>query len=131
MPFYEYEPKCGKCDICGGRFMDLQKLSDPAHTECPECGQACERVMSVPQVSVRGESFRKAESTERRQQAKSQAQNEIARSRAERGAAGASQNSAHQHNCALHGCFGGAERTSQSTTSGPYLVGSRPKAKLG
>lgn len=131
MPFYEYEPKCGKCEICGGRFMDLQKISEPAHSECPECGQACERVMSAPQISVRGEGFRKAESAERREQIQSQARQELMRSRAERGAAVGSQNSGHQHNCALHGCFAGTEKASRSVTSEPYLVGSRPKTKLG
>jgi putative FmdB family regulatory protein len=33
MPFYEYE-----CNDCGSRHEALQKMSDPALTDCPACG---------------------------------------------------------------------------------------------
>jgi len=32
MPIYEYQ-----CDACGHEMEKLQKLSDPAITECPQC----------------------------------------------------------------------------------------------
>jgi putative FmdB family regulatory protein len=35
MPIYEY-----RCSSCGHQKEFLQKLSDPPHTVCPECGQA-------------------------------------------------------------------------------------------
>lgn len=47
MPIYEYEPKDGNCDDCGGRFEDLQKLSDAPHTHCPKCDKECRRVFST------------------------------------------------------------------------------------
>jgi hypothetical protein len=105
-------------------------MSDPAHTSCPECGQACVRVMSVPQISVRGEGFRQAQSAERRQVAQSHARQELAQSRAERGFV--RQREGHQHNCALHGCLGAGDKAAAaSSSSTPYLVSSRPKTKLG
>jgi putative FmdB family regulatory protein len=35
MPIYEY-----RCDNCGHEFDTLQKVSDEALTDCPECGKA-------------------------------------------------------------------------------------------
>jgi len=32
MPFYEYS-----CDACGHELEELQKISDPALTDCPAC----------------------------------------------------------------------------------------------
>lgn len=34
MPIYEY-----RCDSCGHQKEHLQKMSDPALTTCPACGQ--------------------------------------------------------------------------------------------
>ena len=34
MPIYEY-----RCSTCGFQKEFLQKLSDPLHTVCPECGK--------------------------------------------------------------------------------------------
>jgi putative FmdB family regulatory protein len=34
MPIYEY-----RCNACGHELEALQKLSDPALTDCPECGK--------------------------------------------------------------------------------------------
>jgi putative FmdB family regulatory protein len=35
MPIYEYQ-----CTECGHELEKLQKISDPALTECPACGRA-------------------------------------------------------------------------------------------
>lgn len=35
MPIYEYQ-----CDYCGVRHEALQRLADPALTDCPQCKQA-------------------------------------------------------------------------------------------
>lgn len=35
MPFYEY-----RCGSCGHEFEAMQKISDAALTDCPECSQA-------------------------------------------------------------------------------------------
>ena len=35
MPIYEY-----RCDNCGHEFDTLQKVSDEALTDCPECGKS-------------------------------------------------------------------------------------------
>ncbi len=35
MPIYEY-----RCSSCGHELEKLQKISDPALTDCPACGQA-------------------------------------------------------------------------------------------
>ena len=32
MPIYEYQ-----CKACGHKFESLQKISDPPHTDCPDC----------------------------------------------------------------------------------------------
>ncbi|MEY3660129.1 MAG: hypothetical protein RLZZ169_954, partial [Pseudomonadota bacterium] len=34
MPIYEY-----RCEACGAELEKLQKISDPALRECPECGR--------------------------------------------------------------------------------------------
>lgn len=34
MPIYEY-----RCERCGHQQEFLQKLSDPPHTRCPQCGE--------------------------------------------------------------------------------------------
>ena len=33
MPFYEY-----RCNACGHEFEAMQKMSDPALSDCPQCG---------------------------------------------------------------------------------------------
>jgi putative FmdB family regulatory protein len=35
MPFYEY-----RCDACGHEFEAMQKMSEPALSDCPQCGAA-------------------------------------------------------------------------------------------
>ena len=49
MPLYEYQ-----CSECSQRIEVLQKFSDPALTECPECGGELERVLSVPSIRFKG-----------------------------------------------------------------------------
>jgi len=34
MPIYEY-----KCKACEHKFDKLQKINDPAFTDCPDCGE--------------------------------------------------------------------------------------------
>lgn len=41
MPTYEYE-----CRSCGHSFEAMQSMSDPALSECPECGRQVRRVLS-------------------------------------------------------------------------------------
>jgi putative FmdB family regulatory protein len=43
MPIYEYAPLSGLCDKCPGRFEAVQRIADEKLTECPTCGQPCER----------------------------------------------------------------------------------------
>jgi putative FmdB family regulatory protein len=49
MPIYEYQ-----CRACGHRFERIQKFSDPALAECPDCGQAVERLVSAPSIQFKG-----------------------------------------------------------------------------
>jgi putative FmdB family regulatory protein len=131
MPFYEYRPKSGACDVCGGCFVDLQKMSDPQHKDCPDCGQACERVLSAPIVSVRGSEYRAAANKENRTMnlARAKGENEKLRiSTLQK----YGQMTGHTHNCALSGCYGDEVRSAaQSEENGkalrfgglPHLVG--------
>lgn len=102
MPFYEYRPKSGKCEICRGRFADLQSISAEPHKNCPDCGKACERVLSAPMVSVRGSEFRAAENAENRAESIRRARGENLKLRSET----RSKIEGHTHNCAAAGCFG-------------------------
>ncbi|MDR2013250.1 MAG: zinc ribbon domain-containing protein [Rhodanobacter sp.] len=56
MPIYEYvtdtPPGCAVC--CYG-FDVMQRLSDPALTQCPACGSTIHRVLAAPHV-VSGQS---------------------------------------------------------------------------
>lgn len=86
--------------------MDLQSMSEKPHENCPECGKACERVLSAPLVSVRGSEYRAAERAERRSQnvACAHQEHEKLRAETERRVLG------HTHNCVAAGCFGQAAR---------------------
>ncbi len=42
MPIYEYV-----CRQCGNRFEVLRPMSASGHAQCPDCGQAAQRVLSV------------------------------------------------------------------------------------
>ncbi len=111
--------------MCGGCFVDLQKMSDPHHSECPDCGKACERVIAVPIVSVRNADYRASKNAETR------AEN-LQRAVAANGKMREStlkkygQVSGHTHNCALNGCFGSSvqaearqETSAEENLSGP------------
>lgn len=100
MPIYEYRPKSGKCEICRGRFVDLQSMSAEPHKNCPDCGQACERVLSAPMVSVRGAEFRAAENAEKRSESFRRARGEHSNARK------VAQMEGHTHDCAAAGCYG-------------------------
>jgi putative FmdB family regulatory protein len=52
MPVYEYE-----CEQCGMRFERLQRMSDAALTDCPECGGHIHRVMQPVGVIFKGSGF--------------------------------------------------------------------------
>ena len=46
MPLYEYAPTSGHCDKCKGGFEVMQRIADAKLTQCPACGQVCERQIS-------------------------------------------------------------------------------------
>lgn len=50
MPFYEY--KCSQvdkaCDHCKNVFEVMQSITADALTQCPECGNAVDRLISLP-----------------------------------------------------------------------------------
>lgn len=54
MPIYEYAPIAGDCPHCHGRFEVFQHLSDAELTACPECGQACKKVISASNFAISG-----------------------------------------------------------------------------
>ena len=50
MPLYEYE-----CRVCGNRFEQIQKFSDPPVEVCPKCGErAVEKLLSSPAIQFKG-----------------------------------------------------------------------------
>jgi putative FmdB family regulatory protein len=50
MPIYEY-----RCESCGHELESLQKMSDPALTECPECKQeSLKKVISAVGFRLKG-----------------------------------------------------------------------------
>ncbi len=50
MPIYEY-----RCGECGHELEALQQLSDPALTDCPECGEgALARLVSAAGFRLKG-----------------------------------------------------------------------------
>jgi putative FmdB family regulatory protein len=49
MPIYEYE-----CSACKNRFERSQRFSDPALTECPECGGPVRRVLFPAGIVFKG-----------------------------------------------------------------------------
>ena len=54
MPIYEYRASGpSHCDRCRTRFEELQRISDPALTECPQCGAPVERLMSASRTPTR------------------------------------------------------------------------------
>lgn len=57
MPIYEYVPKSGDCDICGGKFEVRQSFKDPPLESCPTCAQPCQRLFSAFSVGGKGKSL--------------------------------------------------------------------------
>lgn len=50
MPIYEY-----RCAECGHEIEKLQKISDPALTECPACGKpALQKLVSAAGFRLKG-----------------------------------------------------------------------------
>jgi putative FmdB family regulatory protein len=93
MPIYEYVPLSGDCDQCGGVFSDLQKISDPHHANCPDCGQACRRILSLFAIGTKAASPSRPENAKTTSPAKEEKKNP------------------HQgHNCKALGCFKRAEK---------------------
>ena len=54
MPIYEYAAIDKGCPHCEARFDVLQKMADDPLSQCPQCGAAVQRVISVPSVAVGG-----------------------------------------------------------------------------
>jgi putative FmdB family regulatory protein len=53
MPLYEYE-----CEACHKRFEKIQKFSDPAIEECPNCGKGpVRKLLSSPAIQFKGSGF--------------------------------------------------------------------------
>jgi len=52
MPTYEYE-----CKTCKNRFERFQKMTDPAVSECPECGGSVRKLLHPPAIAFKGSGF--------------------------------------------------------------------------
>ncbi|HEY3845241.1 MAG TPA: FmdB family zinc ribbon protein [Acidimicrobiales bacterium] len=57
MPTYEYA-----CTACGHRLEAVQKFSDDALTQCPECGGALRKVFGAIGIVLKGSGFYKTDS---------------------------------------------------------------------
>lgn len=50
MPIYEY-----RCESCGNEIEKIQKISEPALTDCPECGKpALKKMVSASSFRLKG-----------------------------------------------------------------------------
>ena len=56
MPTYEYA-----CKACGHRLEAVQKFTDDALTECPECGGDLRKVFGAPGIVLKGSGFYKTD----------------------------------------------------------------------
>ena len=54
MPIYEYEHDIDPAGGCSARFEAFQKIADEPLANCPACGKACHRVLSVFGVAASG-----------------------------------------------------------------------------
>jgi len=52
MPIYEYSTTGKGCPHCKAHFDVLQKLTEAALTQCPQCGAAVARVIGAPSVAM-------------------------------------------------------------------------------
>ncbi len=57
MPTYEYA-----CTACGHSFDAVQRFTDEALTECPECGGALRKVYGAVGIVLKGSGFYKTDS---------------------------------------------------------------------
>jgi putative FmdB family regulatory protein len=57
VPTYEYA-----CTACGHRFDAVQRFTDDALTECPECGAALRKVYGAVGIVLKGSGFYKTDS---------------------------------------------------------------------
>lgn len=57
MPTYEYA-----CTACGHTFDAVQRFTDEALTECPECGAALRKVYGAVGIVLKGSGFYKTDS---------------------------------------------------------------------
>ena len=56
MPTYEYA-----CTACGHRLEAVQKFTDDALTECPDCGGKLRKVFGAPGIVLKGSGFYKTD----------------------------------------------------------------------
>ncbi len=56
MPLYEY-----KCEKCGKRVENLQRVSDPPYSTCPNCGGDMKKQFSSPAIQFKGAGFYKTD----------------------------------------------------------------------
>jgi putative FmdB family regulatory protein len=56
LPTYEYA-----CTACGHRLDAVQKFTDDALTECPECGGRLRKVFGAPGIVLKGSGFYKTD----------------------------------------------------------------------
>ena len=77
MPIYEY-----RCSACGHQDEFLQKISDPAITECPACGKpALQKLLSAAGFQLKGSGwyatdFKGSKPAEKKGEAKSETKGE-------------------------------------------------------
>ena len=77
MPIYEY-----RCSACGHQDEFLQKVSDPAVTECPACGKpALQKLLSAAGFQLKGSGwyatdFKGSTPAEKKSEAKGEAKTE-------------------------------------------------------
>ncbi|NLT30927.1 MAG: FmdB family transcriptional regulator [Propionibacterium sp.] len=57
MPTYQY-----RCTACGNELEAVQKFTDPALTECPDCEGALRKVYNAVGVVFKGSGFYKTDS---------------------------------------------------------------------
>jgi putative FmdB family regulatory protein len=56
LPTYEYA-----CTACGHRLEAVQKFTDDALTECPDCGGKLRKVFGAPGIVLKGSGFYKTD----------------------------------------------------------------------
>jgi putative FmdB family regulatory protein len=56
LPTYEYA-----CRACGHRLEAVQKFTDDALTECPDCGGELRKIFGAPGIVLKGSGFYKTD----------------------------------------------------------------------